>query len=77
MKCPQCLLQTPGNAKFCVECGKKLEVACPSCGHGNSPDFKFCAECGEKLSRHPVHPGKQSSLEEKLGFFGDALLLLS
>lgn len=48
-KCPKCGANLPNNAKFCLECGTKLENKCPKCGTNNSLDAKFCLECGEKL----------------------------
>lgn len=48
-KCPKCRANLPNNAKFCLECGTKLENRCPKCGTNNSLDAKFCLECGEKL----------------------------
>lgn len=48
-KCPKCNANLPSNAKFCLECGTKLENKCPKCGAVNSIDAKFCPECGEKL----------------------------
>lgn len=48
-KCPKCQADLPNNAKFCLECGAKLENKCPKCGTVNSLDAKFCPECGKKL----------------------------
>ncbi|MGH7800588.1 MAG: adenylate/guanylate cyclase domain-containing protein, partial [Thermodesulfobacteriota bacterium] len=50
MKCPNCQSETPEGAKFCGECGIKLEIKCQSCGKENPPTNKFCYECGHKLS---------------------------
>src|ERR1041384_5749986 len=36
MTCPQCQQQNPPSAKFCNNCGSKLERACPACGHVNA-----------------------------------------
>ena len=49
--CPSCGHVNPQGAKFCLECGQKLEqgVPCPSCGHINPQGAKFCLECGTKL----------------------------
>ena len=49
MKCPKCQFENPEGAKFCVECGGKIEIICRKCGFSNSPRFKFCAECGHAL----------------------------
>ena len=55
MKC-QCGASLHPNAKFCLECGKKVEVAaeendkivCPKCNAKVSKG-KFCLECGASL----------------------------
>ena len=54
IKCPQCGKELPANAKFCLECGTKIEVLgenemiCPACGK-KTPRGKFCMECGHPL----------------------------
>jgi class 3 adenylate cyclase/tetratricopeptide (TPR) repeat protein len=50
MKCPKCGYDYPADARFCNECGEKLETACPVCGKTNPPDSKFCNGCGQSLS---------------------------
>lgn len=53
-KCPVCGSELPANAKFCLECGAKIEVLsdneiiCPACGK-KTPKGKFCVECGHPL----------------------------
>ena len=37
------------DAKFCNECGGKLEISCSKCGKPNPPGSKFCNECGNEL----------------------------
>lgn len=49
LKCPQCGTSVSPNAKFCPECGGKLERVCPKCGSSLAENMKFCPECGEKL----------------------------
>jgi ribosomal protein L40E len=51
MKCPKCQFENPEGAKFCNECGSKLQLACPECGKVNPTGSKFCNECGERLER--------------------------
>ena len=46
MQCPKCQAVNSDKAKFCLECGQKLDVKCPQCGHSASPFAKFCDECG-------------------------------
>lgn len=48
-KCPKCGANLPSNAKFCLECGTKLEKKCSKCGAITKLDAKFCPECGEEL----------------------------
>jgi hypothetical protein len=51
MKCPECQFDNREGAKFCKECGAKLDFVCPGCGaEFISPD-KFCDECGYDLSK--------------------------
>ena len=66
MKCPKCETENPDGMKFCVECGKKLEIRCPKCGFGNSPTFKFCGECGHDLTLPAKPIPKELSFDEKL-----------
>ena len=49
MKCPKCQFDNPEGAKFCNECGNKLEISCPECGKVNPLGSKFCSECGHDL----------------------------
>jgi RNA polymerase subunit RPABC4/transcription elongation factor Spt4 len=49
--CPNCEAPLAVNAKFCPECGAKLQQAqhCTQCGSVLTPGAKFCPECGEKV----------------------------
>jgi class 3 adenylate cyclase/tetratricopeptide (TPR) repeat protein len=49
MKCPQCQFDNREGAKFCKECGVKLELFCPKCDSLITPGSKFCDECGHNL----------------------------
>jgi ribosomal protein L40E len=66
MKCEKCQFENPKSAKFCVECGGKLEIVCPSCGFSNSSSFKFCGECGHNLTVPSEPTPKDLSFDEKL-----------
>ena len=52
--CPNCNCEVPENAKFCLECGSKIEILneneiiCPACG-SKTAKGKFCMECGAPL----------------------------
>lgn len=49
MECRACRFQNPPGAKFCNECGAKLEPICPGCGQSNPAGSKFCNKCGVSL----------------------------
>ncbi len=51
MICPHCQTDLPEGAKFCKECGRKVEATCPECGQSLPPDSKFCLECGCDLRK--------------------------
>jgi hypothetical protein len=51
MKCPKCQADNKNEAKFCSECGTKLEICCPNCSKTNHLSSKFCIECGHKLGK--------------------------
>lgn len=53
--CRKCGNELPDGAKFCLECGQKVEdpksqkmITCPECG-ASVPEGKFCLECGHKF----------------------------
>lgn len=66
--CSICGNPLPANAKFCMECGAKVEVKevneilCPYCGN-KTPKGKFCMECGQAL----VHKCEKCGTELNLG----------
>ena len=54
IQCANCGNSLPANAKFCLECGTKVEnlaeneMLCPVCGKKTAKG-KFCMECGASL----------------------------
>jgi class 3 adenylate cyclase/tetratricopeptide (TPR) repeat protein len=66
MQCPKCQFENREGAKFCIECGTKIEINCPKCGHLSPPESKFCEECGSKLSLLTEQAPKDISIDEKL-----------
>ena len=66
MKCPQCQFDNREEAKFCSECGQKLERACPACGNLIRLGAKFCDDCGHNLTVAKEAPPKDLSFDEKL-----------
>lgn len=49
--CPQCETPLATNAKFCPNCGAKIQSTafCKECGVKLQPGAKFCADCGTKV----------------------------
>jgi class 3 adenylate cyclase/tetratricopeptide (TPR) repeat protein len=54
MQCPECQFDNLAGAKFCNECGSKLDITCPNCSNLNPAGSKFCNECGHNLSQSDV-----------------------
>lgn len=53
LACPKCGAANLANAKFCTECGGKMEsgtqtVPCVKCGAALPSGSKFCNDCGTK-----------------------------
>ena len=66
MQCPKCQFDNREGAKFCIDCGTKLEINCSKCSHLNPPASKFCEECGSKLNLHPEQAPHELSFDEKI-----------
>jgi uncharacterized membrane protein YvbJ len=70
MKCPKCQTVNNDAAKFCLECGQKLEVKCPQCGHSAPPSAKFCDECGydftktSSITPQPIETPSRSAITD-------------
>jgi membrane protease subunit (stomatin/prohibitin family) len=64
VKCPACGFDNPKGAKFCLNCGEKLneEVPCPNCGKMLPKGAKFCMFCGAKIGT-PVCPNCGAELQ--------------
>src|SRR4051812_14651493 len=54
MQCPQCQTENPDRARFCEDCGARLEFKCPHCGEGATPGKKFSPPCGGPLAAGPT-----------------------
>jgi class 3 adenylate cyclase len=59
MSCPACGAEGRPGAKFCEQCGARLEAVCPTCGARVSPGARFCSECGTPLSAAPAPRGER------------------
>lgn len=66
MECAACNFENREGAKFCKNCGAKLERVCPSCGHSCDPDSSFCDECGHDLDGPRETPPKELSFDKKI-----------
>lgn len=56
VKCPVCGTMNKGGAKFCNNCGNKLQPEkprCPVCGAENAAGAKFCNNCGSPMNAAP------------------------
>lgn len=53
MNCLRCQAQNEDSARFCEECGARLELPCPSCGEPVGVGKKFCRSCGAALAPEP------------------------
>jgi len=54
VKCPKCGASNTTGAKFCNDCGAKMEVAmvpCVKCGTPLRDGTKFCSECGSSQEK--------------------------
>jgi membrane protease subunit (stomatin/prohibitin family) len=52
--CPNCGKANAPSAKFCADCGEKMEVAqvpCVKCGAKLREGAKFCSECGSSQEK--------------------------
>src|SRR5262249_51803338 len=54
MQCLQCQAENPEHARFCEDCGARLELRCPHCGDAATPGKRFCASCGGSLDQGRV-----------------------
>ncbi len=53
MQCPACGGENRAGARFCEDCGARLELTCPSCGAAATPAKRFCGDCGAALTTPP------------------------
>lgn len=64
--CPKCGAPNLPTAKFCAECGAKMQVnlvPCPQCGEKVQEGAKFCPNCGAAMSPAKKCPNCGASLK--------------
>jgi len=42
MQCPSCGHENESTARFCLDCGQRLEITCPGCSKSLPPQARFC-----------------------------------
>ena len=77
MICPQCGYVNREDAKFCRECGNRLEIICPHCKNVNQPGNRFCDQCGLSLDvaspSTPLNVSFEGKLEKIQRYLPDGL----
>ena len=56
MICSNCQYENVIDAKFCQNCGQKLQRICSNCSTPNETTAKFCKECGTRLEEAESAP---------------------
>lgn len=54
MQCPACRHINESGARFCNQCGNRLELRCPGCTAANPGGSRFCQACGRPLESAPA-----------------------
>ena len=67
MHCQSCQHENPAEARFCMQCGSKLERVCPACQHLSPLEAKFCMACGAPLARESKVQSPRSKVENERG----------
>jgi class 3 adenylate cyclase/tetratricopeptide (TPR) repeat protein len=67
MKCSECRDENRDGAKFCNQCGAKLQLQRLQCRNLSPPDSKFCSECGHGVPIVAAPLAQDVAFEEKLG----------
>ncbi len=63
MECPACQHGNRERARFCEECGQKLERLCPHCQEPVQSSSKYCDGCGQDLSKPAKSSGATGPLD--------------
>ena len=66
MSCAACGTENPPGARFCMNCGARLERRCPSCNTKAQPEARFCMSCGTALDAGQSLPAGPGAPAERL-----------
>ena len=64
MECPNCQAENPEQARYCNNCGWKLDLECTNCGASLQPGARFCQNCGHPAAQE-ISTLKDADLQEK------------
>ncbi len=53
MHCPRCRFDNPASARFCTQCGARLQRQCPGCSAELGEGVRFCSQCGRPVETAP------------------------
>ena len=65
--CQSCGAVTDKEARFCPECGGKLDKCCSSCGAIIELDARFCGECGLHVVTEVDPPTQRKRVQQNIG----------
>lgn len=60
MKCKKCGYEVDSRAKFCPNCGEKMNDICPNCGNVLEEGTKYCPNCGYALEKSNIGKGSET-----------------
>ncbi|HWP90175.1 MAG TPA: adenylate/guanylate cyclase domain-containing protein, partial [Burkholderiales bacterium] len=61
MQCHCCQAENEDGARFCENCGVRLEASCPACGAPVSAGKNFCRSCGAAMTASAGQPAPLQS----------------
>jgi class 3 adenylate cyclase/predicted ATPase len=64
LPCPACGAAPLDGAKFCSQCGSRLEGRCASCGSVVPSDARFCPDCGTPVTASMPVPARPAATDE-------------